>query len=101
MAKWNETHGKVEKKDKKYWKKVLTNGDGFGNISERSEIQQRTAPWKLNNEKKKKPLKINLRSTFKYNSNSCEEQEKKSVETDWAIKLWKWFEHLRVFRYNF
>jgi hypothetical protein len=80
---------------------VLTNRFCCAILFEHPKRRGCTAPWKLNNEKKKKPLKINLRSTFKYNSNSCEEQEKKSVETDWAIELWKWFEHLRVFKYNF
>ena len=30
---------------------------------------------KIKQREEEKPLKINLRSTFKYNSNSCEERE--------------------------
>ena len=39
-----ETHGAVEKKEQKTSKKVLTKRLGFGNIVERSEIQERDAP---------------------------------------------------------
>ena len=46
----NETHGKVDNKREKSLKKVLTKAKWFGNIVERSEIQQRNAPWKLNND---------------------------------------------------
>ena len=70
MSLSDKTPGTVDKEGKKRFKKVLTNGMRFGNISERSEIQSEQRTLKIKQREEEKPLKINLRSTSKYNSNS-------------------------------